>query len=698
MDNVKRTWFDEWDTNKLYQEMVENCNDCVNPSPVLSKNLQDGIVCGPILKFLDVDYGTNQFRGSIMIITKNHSIAEDGNITIEFIQGPSKQSATAQDASFTNGTLESHLFHTDRLLTDVYRFYRYDLSLKMHPECETMVRYSVNNEFKDYYRFYIPSSETNFNSIAYSCNGFSLSVDTRVFEGSLWFNVLNEHSKIHYNVMLGGGDQIYSDQIKLYCPPVKEWVESKDPIKKYNFKVDENVMTQLREFYLSEYINWYGFGHWKGSTANSKTTQKLFYVAMACIPSINMWDDHDIIDGFGSYSDTFMKTDIFSSIGKVAYEYYMLFQQQVNSLGDVDNERYLEDRSWILGATPGKFITEKAHSIFTRLGPDVSLLSVDCRTERRLSTILTTESYDLIFKRLEEEVQRKKISHLLIMLGIPIAYPRLVWLEWLFSSTLFKPLKWLSKKGYFMPGLVNEFNGDVELLDDMNDHWCAKHHKAERNMLVSRLQDFGAKHGTRITILSGDVHLASIGRFRRSDSVDKNSKEDPRMIANIISSAITNTPPPDGMIKLLQKKNNKRHKFDYKTIEDAVPIFGHESDDANAKRTHDCFYNNRNWSDIIPTKNALGNPYLNNKFHLQLGKYAVPGKITTSGFQYRDGLASRGNSIPYEITERGLIGTIHVEKDTANKNSDTSCYSMPIPELTVSGAKLSHSGMKHMPL
>lgn len=43
---------------------------------------------------------------------------------------------------------------------------------------------------------------------------------------------------------------------------------------------------------------------------------------------------------------------------------------------------------------------------------------------------------------------------------------------------------------------MNEFDGDVEVLDDLNDHWCSKHHKRERNKLIKDLMEFGAKKGS----------------------------------------------------------------------------------------------------------------------------------------------------------------------------------------------------------
>ena len=54
----------------------------------------------------------------------------------------------------------------------------------------------------------------------------------------------------------------------------------------------QEKVTQLQEeleaFYLERYSMWF--------------SQGLFAMASSQIPMVNIWDDHDIIDGFGSYT------------------------------------------------------------------------------------------------------------------------------------------------------------------------------------------------------------------------------------------------------------------------------------------------------------------------------------------------------------------------------------------------------------
>ena len=56
-----------------------------------------------------------------------------------------------------------------------------------------------------------------------------------------------------------------------------------------------------------------------------------------------------------------------------------------------------------------------------RLGKEISLLGLDCRTERKLKQIVDPSTYKNIFDRLNNEIaQTPDTKHLLVMLGVPI--------------------------------------------------------------------------------------------------------------------------------------------------------------------------------------------------------------------------------------------------------------------------------------
>lgn len=140
---------------------------------------------------------------------------------------------------------------------------------------------------------------------------------------------------------------------------------------------------------------------------------------------------------------------------------------------------------------------------------------------------------------------------------------------------------------------IEQFNHDAELLDDLNDHWTAKTHKEERNWLILELQKLAVSNRVRVSILSGDVHLAAVGRL--FDKKKPDPAKDPKYMLNIISSAIVNTPPPPAVIGLQGKLNKKTHKtlHHHDTDEDMYPLF--ELDTDGKKLKNPCFLGRRNY-------------------------------------------------------------------------------------------------------
>lgn len=60
----------------------------------------------------------------------------------------------------------------------------------------------------------------------------------------------------------------------------------------------------------------------------------------------------------------------------------------------------------------------------------------------------------------------------------------------------------------------------------------------------------------------GDVHLAAVGQFFSNPKLKIPKDRDHRYMANVISSAIVNTPPPEMMGDILNRRN-KTHHLDY---------------------------------------------------------------------------------------------------------------------------------------
>jgi hypothetical protein len=63
------------------------------------------------------------------------------------------------------------------------------------------------------------------------------------------------------------------------------------------------------------------------------------------------------------------------------------------------------------------------------------------------------------------------------------------------------PVKALGRIGLVGKEFLNHLDGGVEILDDLDDHWTAKHHKDERHFFIDELQNIAAEKSVRITIL-----------------------------------------------------------------------------------------------------------------------------------------------------------------------------------------------------
>jgi hypothetical protein len=83
--------------------------------------------------------------------------------------------------------------------------------------------------------------------------------------------------------------------------------------------------------------------------------------------------------------------------------------------------------------------------------------------------------------------------------------------------------------------------GAQDLEDDLRDHWTSRPHKEERVRLIHRLFNFAREQNCRVTIVSGDVHVAAVSTITANASTDSSNVN---VINQLISSALVNSPPP----------------------------------------------------------------------------------------------------------------------------------------------------------
>ncbi|KAH9903933.1 hypothetical protein F4778DRAFT_780618 [Xylariomycetidae sp. FL2044] len=684
------------------------------------------VICGPLLNYRHME--GNTWHGSVLIVTRGGGKTQTFQPTLKLgrVETADRQAGLLHEGSAVNGgaTHQANAIQSDHgidvpgvcLYSDPRAtFWAFAIVCDMG-ETETKwaysvadVRYKSETKPKTNY-FFVPAITESMRIMFHSCNGFSVGTDEDAWSGpALWNDVLRCHAQTPFHVMIGGGDQIYNDGIRVNGP-LREWTDIGNPKKRRDFPFPESLRQACDDFYLNNYIRWYA--------------TEPFAAANGQIPQLNIWDDHDIIDGFGSYVNDFMKCDVFRGIGGTAHKYYMLFQhhlpppastytsdapetmvhshmQDQNQLVDTYVKAQDQvDPSYIIGSKPGPYVAEHSMNMFAKLGARIAFLGIDARTERTRHQINYPETYDLIFNRASQELRSARDAgqpyrHLILLLGIPIAYPRLTWLENVFSSPLIAPIKFLNRRFGFGGGVFNHFDGSVDLLDDLDDHYTARTHKKERNMLIERLQALCAEFSVRTTILGGDVHLAALGRFYSNPNLHIPVEEDHRYMVNVVSSAIVNKPPPAAIANLLAGRN-KIHHLNADTDETLMNLFDKDPGDSNkTMKSNKATMPSRNFA-VITENSPNNHPVaLNGANHETNGEAAEKPFDGNDGHSFlhkgEDGAGTKHKASSFETHGKSNDGSldccIRVEIDQHDKEGKTEPYGLTIPALDYEAGK-----------
>ncbi|KAI0806950.1 hypothetical protein C8Q74DRAFT_1312933 [Fomes fomentarius] len=606
----------------------------------MSPHLQ--FMCGPLLRYDTVD-GQGIWRGAALIVTADAGSVYEPVPTLTYHWDPNQSmsgnlqrhtSTRTHGQSFdlaphpadpmsivspgnveaTNGVnIKGESFRADPeqrrvevsflvvfntlrhliLFGRTFTFWRFMIEVPLSSH-EMKINYTINHGIE--LNFHVPGRNQNMRWAGYSCNGFSAGVNPDNFRGPgfksgydpVWMDLLAHHAEEPFHALVGGGDQLYCDSI-VREPEMQDWVTQTKPEAKRNYHLTDEMRLAIDRFFFNHYCQTFR----SGAFARANSTM---YVNVSTVSSS---DTRFGIDGFGSYPDDLMRSAVFNYIGSRGYFYFLLFQCFINVDVDGRDDRRHPFKSLIIGGD-GPFIPYPSHSFLSWLGPHVQILLLDCRAERKKDQVCSPQEYKAVFTRMH--ALPRTVEHMIIQTGIPVAYPRMVFLESALDSKL-NPLVALGRNGSLgLSGFVNKFNADAELLDDLNDHWTAKSHKRERNWLILELQQYARATHARVSFISGDVHCAAVGLLKtwikEKKKPDIPPPLDHRYMVNIVSSAIVNTPPPNGVITMVSTLATKTHRTLHheQTDECMIPVFERDTDGSAPKSKY--IMGRRNWCSV----------------------------------------------------------------------------------------------------
>jgi hypothetical protein len=508
-------------------------------------------VAGPFLKFGNCV--EDEWTGSVLFLTKE---ADAPSMSLSVRDAFGQSSGSSQKVAPPTLLEKEGGWH----------FWRFDFSIALFPE-QRAVDYEVQSSgVSKKATFFIQGQGKPFHMGYTSCNGISGSIPedhySREDPTYLWKDMLQVHEAFPIHVLIGGGDQVYSDPIwKL--PLFAAW-GNLNKHKKPKAKWTEEHRVAATDFYLNNYIRSF--------------TMDVVSDAYASLPSYMIWDDHDIWDGYGSYSKSLQSSEFFAGLFSVARKFYLLFQLQTNDELAKKNER----GEWI-ETEKGGFHTVKF------MGPQIAVVGVDMRSNRTKKKILADSTYEMV----KHEMMNlpSSVDHVIVLSGVPVVFPSIMMSESIlfFMLALFKRSAILRRWGRSV-GILDQFD-QPEILDDLLDGWASSKHEKERNKFITMLQHCALDKKYRVSILSGDAHVGGVGEIYSAQRPRPSKAKDPLFMYQIISSAIMNSPPPSGVVSALTRTNFAK-RIDQKTRSKVKKAFG-----SNHEPTEKLLAQ-RNWADI----------------------------------------------------------------------------------------------------
>lgn len=304
---------------------------------------------GPYLRFGSCDPSKNTWTGS-MLVVEPPLIGAAPVVTIS--------GARVKEQKVEGEVLQTVLG---------CKFWKFPMVLALK-EIEQEIKYTVGKAGgKENYKnsFFIPEAGAACHWAAQSCSGFSSHVDQGQWGGiaPLWKDLLAKHDAKPFHLVVGGGDQIYCDSV-FKIPELAEWMGRLD---KGVMPDEAGIFTEERRAAAEKYLLELYLSHFAEEGLGE---------ALARIPHLMIWDDHDIFDGWGSYPIYLQDCSVFQGLYLLLRQYYLLFQHHT---------------TFQLTQQPSSdlFGNGKSFSYLRYLGHNTAIVGPDIRGERTLDRVIS---------------------------------------------------------------------------------------------------------------------------------------------------------------------------------------------------------------------------------------------------------------------------------------------------------------------
>lgn len=286
-----------------------------------------------------------------------------------------------------------------------------------------------------------------------SCNGQEEGDLDRPEKGrnALWRELRARHDERPIHLLLHGGDQIYADEVTRAHPLTRGWPN--DIPERLTKKEATEVEAALSRAFFLRYA--------------TQNAQPGYAAAVSTIPSLAMWDDHDICDGWGSLRSRTLDSEVGRILYRCARDAFLLFQ-----FGCRPDER------------PEICLPVEAESYSWAVdGPGFRILAPDLRATRRRECVMDEATWTAV----EAATDSAPEGRLLVLSSVPALGPRLSLVE----------------RAMQLTRRLEKYE------DDLRDQWQSRSHRVEWQRFLRHLIRAHERPGAAVTVLSGEIHLAT---------------------------------------------------------------------------------------------------------------------------------------------------------------------------------------------
>ncbi len=284
-------------------------------------------------------------------------------------------------------------------------------------------------------------------------------------------------AKEDVHLLLHGGDQIYADEVTKAHRLSRDWPDDV-PATLTPGERDE-LKSALEDTFFRRYAAQWG--------------QAGYAEAVARTPSLCVWDDHDICDGWGSLRRRAQHSDVARVLFDAAREAYLLFQ-----FGCRGDER-------------PEICLGRGRALSWRVDlPETTIVAPDLRSTRSKTDVMSEETWADF-----EDGLRDARTRTLVISSVPALGPRLSLVE--------RAMKLTRRMENYE--------------DDLRDQWQSYAHRAEWQRFLRRLMGLHDRPGHAVTVLSGEIHLAMRGTMTTDSGA----------LHQLVASGITHPPPPKAL-------------------------------------------------------------------------------------------------------------------------------------------------------